>query len=145
MKLSVSKFFVIILTAVFFSSPYALSQDAKNSRGDASSARLTLAKAVMCEGVRNNDPQNQGLVFSAAMGRVLCFSDFETVPKRTSIYHNWFFRDRLVTRLKLTLQPPRWSGHSSIQLREADRGPWRVEVTDQEGYVLETLRFSITD
>ena len=145
MKLLVLKFFVTILAAAFFSSPYALSQDVKNLRGDANPARPNLVKAVMCEGMRDNDPHNQGLVFSAAMGRILCFSDFETVPKKTSIYHNWFFRDRLVTRLKLTLQPPRWSGHSSIQLREADRGPWRVEVTDQEGYVFSTLRFSITD
>ena len=145
MKLLVPKFFVAILAAAFFSSPYALSQDVKNLRGDANPARPNLVKAVMCEGMRDNDPHNQGLVFSAAMGRILCFSDFETVPKKTSIYHNWFFRDKLVTRLKLTLQPPRWSGHSSIQLREADRGPWRVEVTDQEGYVFETLRFSIID
>jgi len=145
MKLPVPKFFVITLTVVFFFSPYALSQDVKNLRGEANPARPNLVKAVMCEGMRDNDPHNQGLVFSAAMGRILCFSDFETVPKKTSIYHNWFFRDRLVTRLKLTLQPPRWSGHSSIQLREADRGPWRVEVTDQEGYIFETLRFSITD
>jgi hypothetical protein len=145
MKLLVPKFFVITLTVVFFFSPYAIPQDVKNTRGDANPARPNLIKTVMCEGMRDNDPHNQGLVFSAAMGRILCFSDFETVPKKTSIYHNWFFRDRLVTRLKLTLQPPRWSGHSSIQLREADRGPWRVEVTDQEGYVFETLRFSITD
>ena len=145
MKLPVPKFFVITLTVVFFFSPYALPQDVKNLRGDANPARPNLVKAVMCEGMRDNDPHNQGLVFSAAMGRILCFSDFETVPKKTSIYHNWFFRDRLVTRLKLTLQPPRWSSHSSIQLREADRGPWRVEVTDQEGYIFETLRFSITD
>jgi hypothetical protein len=145
MKLPDLKLFLTILAAALFSSPYALSQDVKSMRGDANPGRPNLVRAVMCEGMRDNDPQNQGLVFSAAAGRILCFSDFETVPKRTSIYHNWFFRDRLVTRLKLTLQPPRWSNYSSIQLREADRGPWRVEVTDQEGYVFTTLRFSITD
>jgi hypothetical protein len=145
MKPPVPKFFVIIFTAVSFFSSYAHPQDVKNLRGNANPARPILVRATMCEEMKDNDPHNQGLVFSAAMGRILCFSDFEAVPKRTSIYHNWFFRDRLVTRLKLTLQPPRWSGHSSIQLREADRGPWRVEVTDQEGYVLGTLRFSITD
>ena len=145
MKLTVPKFLMIILAGAFFSSPYALSQDVKNLRGDANPAKPNLAKAVMCEGVKENDPHNQGLVFPAAIGRIHCISDFETVPKKTSIYHNWFFRDRLVTRLKLTLQPPHLSGHSSIQMREADRGPWRVEVTDQEGYVLATLRFSITD
>ena len=145
MKQPAPKFFVIVLLAVFFSSSHALPQDVKNPRGTANSFRPTLIRAVMCEGVRENAPYNEGLVFSAAIGRILCYSDFENVAKKTSVYHSWFFRDRLVTRLKLTLQPPRWSGYTSIQLREADRGPWRVEVTDQEGYLFETLRFSITD
>jgi len=145
MKLPAAKFFMIFLAVIFFSSPDALSQDVKDSRDHTKPARPNLARTVMCEAMRDNGPHNQGVVFSVAIGRILCFSDFEAVPKKTFVYHNWYFRDRLVTRLKLTLQSPRWSGNSSIQLREADRGPWRVEVTDQEGYIFETLRFSITD
>ncbi len=145
MKLPALKLFVMFLAFIFFPSPDALSQDAKNLRGNANSPRPSLGRAVMCEGVRENDAHNQGIVFSVSIGRVLCYSDFEVVPKKTFIYHNWYFRDRLVTRLKLALQPPRWAGTTSIQLREADRGPWRVEVADQEGYVFQTLRFSITD
>jgi hypothetical protein len=30
-------------------------------------------------------------------------------------------------------------------LRETDKGPWRVEISDQNGRVFSTLRFSITD
>jgi hypothetical protein len=145
MKLPSPKLFVIFLAVVFFSSPEALSQDVKNSRGNGNSPKPNLVRAVMCEGVREHDALNQGIVFSVSIGRVLCFSDFEVVPKKSFVYHNWYFRDKLVTRLKLALQPPRWAGTTSIQLREADRGPWRVEVADQEGYVFQTLRFSITD
>jgi hypothetical protein len=45
----------------------------------------------------------------------------------------------------LTLKPPRWSTFSSIQLREADKGPWRVEIVDEKDRLHKTLRFSITD
>lgn len=107
--------------------------------------KLTLAQAAMCEGIRDYVPQNQAVVFSVAIGKVLCFTAFDPVPEKTVIYHNWFLRDRLITKIGLSLQPPRWSAFSSIQLREADKGPWRVVVTDQDGHVFNVLRFSITD
>jgi hypothetical protein len=53
--------------------------------------------------------------------------------------------DELSAKIKLTLNPPRWATRSSIQLRETDKGPWRVEIVDAEDKVLYTLRFSITD
>ena len=106
---------------------------------------LTLAQAVMCEEIRDNAPYNQGVVFSMANERVCCFTTFDPVPEKTFIYHRWFRSDKLITSIKLSLQPPRWSTVSRIQLREADKGPWRVEITDQTGMVFGILRFSITD
>ncbi len=79
------------------------------------------------------------------MGKVYCFSSFDPVPKKTFIYHYWYFQDRLIARVKLTLKPPRWRTYSTIQLRKADKGPWRVEITDSKGQRFKVLRFSITD
>jgi len=106
---------------------------------------LTLAQAAMCEEIRDNAPYNLGVVFSMANEKVCCFTMFDPVPERTFIYHSWFRRDRLITSIKLSLEPPQWATVSRIQLREADKGPWRVEITDQTGRVFRTLRFSITD
>jgi len=114
-----------------------------HSQGD--DKRLTLAQAVMCEEIRDHIPHNQGVVFSIANGKVCCFTAFDPVPERTFINHRWFRRDRLITSIKLSLQPPQWSTVSRIQLREADKGPWRVEISNQKGTVFRILRFSITD
>ena len=114
-----------------------------NSQG--ADKRLTLAQAVMCEEIREHVPHNQAVVFPIANGKVCCFTAFDPVPERTFIYHRWLRRDRLITRVKLSLQPPEWSTVSRIELREADKGPWRVEITDQAGTVFRILRFSITD
>jgi hypothetical protein len=107
--------------------------------------QLTLAKAAMCESIKDYIPQNPGIVFPTSMGKILCFSVFDPVPQKTVIYHNWYRNDQLITKVKLTLRPPRWSTFSSIQLREADKGPWRVEIVDQKDRLHKTLRFSITD
>jgi len=130
-------FFIAILSACLLFPQQVHAQGGEKS--------LTLARAVMCEEIRDNAPYNQGVVFSMANEKVCCFTTFDPVPERTFIYHRWFRRDRLITSIKLSLQPPQWSTVSRIQLREADKGPWRVEITDQTGRVFRTLRFSIMD
>jgi len=99
----------------------------------------------MCEGIESYAPKTAAVVFSIEIGKVSCYSSFDPVPEKTYIYHLWYLKDRLTTRKRLYLKPPRWSTYTSIQLREADRGPWRVEITDKDGNVFKTLRFSITD
>lgn len=107
--------------------------------------KLTLTQAVMCESIKELVPQNPAIVFSISTGKVFCFTSFNPVPERTYIYHSWYRMDKLSTKIKLTLNIPAWSTYSSIQLREADIGPWRVEISDDKGNIFEVLRFSITE
>ncbi|MBW1786192.1 MAG: DUF2914 domain-containing protein [Deltaproteobacteria bacterium] len=107
--------------------------------------RPTLVDAAICEGVDNRRPVNRAVVFSMTLGEVICYTTFDPVPKKTAIFHEWYRKDTLTSKKKLKLSPPRWSSISRIQLREADKGPWRVEIVDDRGKVYRTLRFSITD
>jgi len=99
----------------------------------------------MCESIKDYSPINTAIIFSIEIGKISCFTSFDPVPKEMNIYQKWFHMDKLSTKKKLILKPPRWSTFSSIQLREADKGPWRVEITDNEENILKTLRFSIVD
>jgi Protein of unknown function (DUF2914) len=99
----------------------------------------------MCEEIQDFTCRNPAVVFSMKIGKVSCYTSFDPVPEKTFIYHKWFHRDELSTTKRLTLQPPRWGTYSSIQLRETDKGPWRVEISDQNGNLLRILRFSITN
>lgn len=119
---------------------------AQPSRQAASgSTRLTLAQAVVCEEIRDGVPVNSAIAFPVSTSKIFCFTLFDAVAEDTFVFHQWYFRDRPSSRIRLSVKAPRWSTFSSIQLREADRGPWRVEVQDASGRVLKTLRFSITD
>jgi hypothetical protein len=108
-------------------------------------SKLTLRLSAICEEVKDFAPENQAVVFSVTIGRIFCFTHFDPVPNKSVIYHSWYYREKLITKQKLSLRPPRWSTYSSIQLREYDKGPWRVTITDQANKTLEVLRFSITD
>ena len=107
--------------------------------------KLGLARAVMCETIQEYAPVNPAVVFSIERGRISCFTEFNPVPEQTYIHHKWYRKDSLVTDKRLTINPPSWSSFTSMQLRDADKGPWRVEVTDVNGEIMQTLRFSITD
>jgi hypothetical protein len=113
--------------------------------GQAEEKSLKLVQAVMCENIANGQPVNETVLFSENKEKAVCFTFFNPVPEKTHIYHRWYRRDRLSAKIRLRLDPPRWSTFSRIQFRDGDKGPWRVDITDAEGNILKTLRFSITE
>lgn len=105
-----------------------------------------LTKAVLCEDIRGSKtPINEAVVFSSDLGEIFCFTNFEPVYEETVIIHRYYFKDKFSSRKRLKLYPPGWAASSSIQPRETDKGPWRVDITDADGKVLYSIRFSITD
>ena len=107
--------------------------------------KLIVVRAKTCEEMSNLQPVNQTTVFSASRDKAFCFAEIEGIVTTTHIYHNWIRRDQQVSGIKLVVKPPRWSTVSSISLRENDKGPWRVEITDMNGDILKILRFSVVD
>jgi hypothetical protein len=107
--------------------------------------KIALVRALMCEDIKDLVPQNSTTVFSIERRKAICFTSFDPVPEKTVIYHQWYHRDQTSAKIKLTLKPPRWSTYSSIQFRAEDIGPWRVEIIDSQGQIIDALRFSITE
>ena len=122
-----------------------LSQSSDTEQGNVSAGKIALVRAMMCEDIQELIPKNPTTVFSIERRKAICFTAFDPVPKKTVIYHQWFHRDQKSAKIKLTLKPPRWSTYSSRQFRAEDIGPWRVEVIDSRGNILDALRFSITE
>ena len=138
-------FIFILLCASLVFAFQAFPQDSQISKPIAAMAELKMDRAAMCEKIKDLIPQNPAVVFSIKIGKVSCFTSFDPVPEKMFIYHKWFHRDDPSTKKRLTIQPPRWATYSTIQLRETDKGPWRVEISDEKGNILGILRFSITD
>jgi len=147
-SMSVALFF---FWALSFASPFAEGQTepAQTAEGVAAAPgeeqKMKLARAVMAEKVENLLPVRSAVAFPVGIGQVYCYTSFDPVPQPAVIYHRWYHRENLSTQTRLRVYPPRWSTYSVIQLRETDKGPWRVEITDTSGHVLDVLRFSITD
>lgn len=139
----------VIIPAVFLiifrcHSPAFSESDGSPTQNN-TSKKLTLVYAAMCKGIKDYTAVDPAIVFSIGIGKVSCFTIFDPVPEEMYIFHEWYNRDKLSTSQRLLLKPPQWSTFSTIQLREADKGPWRIEVLDEKGNTLQVLRFSITD
>lgn len=131
-----------------FSLGVALAAQAQTPpRGGANSGtpKLALVQALVCEDLKEGIPSNTAIAFSISAGKIYCYTLFDQITEDTVVYHHWFFRDKPSARIRLSVKHPRWSTFSSIQLREADKGPWRVEIIDAGGRLLKNLRFSVTD
>ena len=148
MKTILFKLFILLITAFHFNvfSPgQVISHEIDGTDFLKKTDNLILRQAVICEDIRDRKPYNQGVVFSSDLGSISCFTDFFQIGEKTFIYHKYYFNDKFSAKVKLTLNPPHWATFSKIQLRETDVGPWRVDITDLDGNILYTLRFSITD
>jgi hypothetical protein len=135
-------FFLGVLSC-FQGAPGALK--AQDAEAPSVSLSTSLTMATMCEGISESMPVNPTIVFPVSHKNAYCLSAFDDVKEKTHINHFWYRRDKLVSNVRLLIQPPRWTTYSSIDLRESDKGPWRVDVVDANNNLLKTLRFSITD
>lgn len=108
-------------------------------------ASPVLRKSVICEGLRDGLPVDQTIVFDVSKGSAYCWSDFDPVTEDGVIYHKWYRNGELISTLKLAVHPPRWAVYSHLRLRQADVGPWRLDITNENGDILKTHRFSITE
>jgi hypothetical protein len=121
------------------------SQEAAQPSPSESAEAPVLKEAVMCESLKDGLPVNAGVVFSIEIGRIFCLTSFLPGSRRIAVHHKWFHRGQLTNNQRLWIHAPLWATASSIQLREADKGPWQMEISDNSGEILKVLRFSVVD
>jgi hypothetical protein len=142
---NVNLFFYLMMGLFFCFGSHANAQEKTEKELAGKAKVLAVSEAYMCEEILNTQPKNKAVVFSITLEKVICYTAFDPVPAKGFIYHKWYHQDKLNRKTRLTLNPPRWATFSRIQLREADKGPWRVEVADENDKVFQVLRFSVVD
>jgi hypothetical protein len=139
-------FFTYAMTGIlFFFCFHANAQEQGKPEVVGKEKVLALSEAFLCENILNAQPKNRAVVFSIALEKIVCYTAFDPVPENSIIYHKWYHKDELNKKTRLSLKPPRWAVFSRILLREAHKGPWRIEIVDRADKVFQVLRFSIVD
>ena len=106
-----------------------------------------LKAAVTCERIKDGQPLDQTVVFDTAKASAYCWCYFDPVSSDSVIYFEWYRNETLAQKEKRSLRarPGGWATYSSLKIRQADIGPWHVNITDETGKILSILRFSVTE
>ena len=138
-RLRVARWFLLPAIGLLVCSALASAQQ------DVGDTSTQVGEVFVCNGIESGRPLGRAVIFSAAQGTLYCYSDFTRVAVAEQITHRWYLWDREVARFNLILQPPRWSAYSSVKVAPDQKGPWRVEVLNQDGTVYGVARFSVID
>jgi hypothetical protein len=105
---------------------------------------MNIEKSAVCENVVNREVVNEGSSFPTSVGKLYCFSKVANIDSYTEVVHTWYFGNTQRARVTLNVNPPAWRTYSSKNIQNHEIGDWRVEIRDQGGNLLETVRFEVT-
>ena len=126
----------IVLIVTFLGLPVAaISQDAPS---------LEVAVAAICQDVVDREPVDAGVIFSASVGTLYCFTKITGAQEPTKVTHIWYFGATERAKVELDITSSSWRTWSSKIIQAQEIGSWRVDILNEAGTVLKELHFEIT-
>lgn len=104
---------------------------------------LKVDEMVICKNVVDRKPVDPAGSFTVDVGQIYCFTKVLGAMRDTGITHNWYYKDKLTASVPLYVGSWHWRTYSIKTIKPEDRGEWRVEVTSEDGDVLDQIRFVI--
>lgn len=105
---------------------------------------VQVENAAIGEDVVNREVVSQGASFSTSVGKLYCYSKIANIDSHTNVVHAWYYGSEERARVSLNISPPAWRTYSSKVIQAHEIGVWRVEILDQDGNLLDTVRFQVT-
>lgn len=106
--------------------------------------KVQIVAAAICKDVVDREAVDVGTQFSNSVSRLYCFTKAVTTEIPTEIIHVWRYGDVERARVSLAVKAATWRTYSSKAIQSHEIGPWRVDILDASGNLLETVNFEIT-
>ncbi len=103
---------------------------------------VEVAEAVVCSDVQDRQPVDVGVAFPADVGKIWCWSKIKD-GQGTSIMHIYYYGEKEKAIVKLDIGSPMFRTYSSKRILPSWTGKWRVDITDADCNVLQSLDFTI--
>ena len=121
-------FMLVLLPSVLF---------AQNQSG------IQVENIAVCTSVENRQPIGTDSVFTADIGKLYCFSKLKSETDTSEISHVWFYQDKQMAKIDLTMKAKSWRTWSYKTILPSWKGNWRVEVQDSNGNVISSIPFKV--
>ena len=106
--------------------------------------KVQVVAAAICKDVVEREAVDVGTQFSNSVSRLYCFTKAVSSEIPTEVVHVWRYGDVERARVSLAVKAATWRTYSSKAIQSHEIGPWRVDVMDTSGNLLETINFEIT-
>jgi hypothetical protein len=106
--------------------------------------KVQIVAAAICKDVVDREAVDVGTQFPNSVSRLYCFTKAVSTEIPTEIVHVWRYGDVERARVSLAVRAATWRTYSSKAIQSHEIGPWRVDVLDTSGNLLETINFEIT-
>jgi hypothetical protein len=106
--------------------------------------KVQVVAAAICKDVVEREAVDVGTQFSNSVSRLYCFTKAVSTEIPTEVVHVWRYGDVERARVSLAVKAATWRTYSSKAIQSHEIGPWRVDVLDTSGNLLETINFEIT-
>ena len=112
--------------------------------GAQESNKLEVVAAAISKNVVAREAMDVGNRFSNSTPRLYCFTKIVGASQPTEVVHVWSYSGVERARISLAVKAASWRTYSSKVIQANEIGPWRVDVLDNSGNLLETINFEIT-
>ncbi|MGD2037571.1 MAG: DUF2914 domain-containing protein [Desulfobacterales bacterium] len=106
--------------------------------------KVQIVAAAICKDVVEREAVDVGTQFPNSVSRLYCFTKAVSTEIPSEIVHVWSYGDVERARVSLVVRAATWRTYSSKAIQSHEIGPWRVDVLDTSGNLLETINFEIT-
>lgn len=138
---SSSLILIMVIAILFVTVTFTRTASSEHSH-DASTA-LRIARMSVSESINDREPIGDTKVFSSSLEKVYCFIEVRDISRDTFITFAWYYGEKSVAKVSLPVRRGmKWRTFSSKRLAGM-KGDWRVEVTDNEGTILNSVKFIV--
>ena len=106
---------------------------------------IVILDSKICKKVKNNQPMGPGRRFPTDIGRVYCHSLLNNNSgKHNDIYHIWYINGEMKAKVRIRVRDGQEiPAVSHREVVESDKGTWKVEITDSDKKILDTIIFEL--
>ena len=106
---------------------------------------IAVIDVKICKKVKNNQPIGPGRKFSTGIGRVYCHTLLNNnTGKYNDIYHIWYMNGELKAKVRIRVRDgEEIPAVSHREVQPSDTGLWKVEITDNDKKILDTIVFEV--
>ena len=109
----------------------------------AAQAQLAVDESAIALDVIDRMPVGADSTFTAGVERLTCWTRVSGAEAPATLHHVWIWNDQEMADVMLNVGGSPWRTFSNKAIMPDWTGDWRVEVRDDTGNVLETIRFRV--